>query len=174
MSSGSEDDPYGGDDSDVDRDFNPNELSAQLSGSSSENSDVIEHNLEKSRGKKRLRKEKEWKRNIQKERRLAGKEYVSTSKVVVPQRVMGNTCNCRLKCFDKVPLVVRQNLFDAFNKLPSKDLQDSYLCRNIALKNVARKRQRTDTEYKPKSITCEFSVSVSFDHVQHPLIFLLF
>ncbi|CAH1102129.1 unnamed protein product [Psylliodes chrysocephalus] len=50
MSSGSEDYPYGEDDSDVDRDFNPNELSAQLSGSSSENSDVIELNLEKSRG----------------------------------------------------------------------------------------------------------------------------
>ncbi|XP_071056373.1 uncharacterized protein [Onthophagus taurus] len=71
---------------------------------------------------------------------------------------MGNSCNCRLNCFHKISLADRQKLFDNFNKLPSKDLQDSYLCLFITVTDVARKRQRMDQQFKPKSISCKFTV----------------
>lgn len=158
MSADSEDDPYGGDDSDVDHEYRPMETTEE----SSEDSEVGEPNLNKSRGRKRLRKQSEWNRSIQKVRRTAGKQYVSTSKVVVPARVMGNACNCKLKCFDNIPAITRQKIFDDFNKLPSKELQDSYLCRNIALKDVSRRRPRTNQSNKPKTVTSIFSVSTLY------------
>lgn len=152
MNSESEEDPFGGDNSDDDRDYRPTE--------SSEDSEQDEPNLSLSKGKKRLMKKAEWKRSIRKERRTAGKEYVSTSKAIVPQKQMGNSCNCNMKCFEKVPAATRQKMFDAFYELPTKDLQDSYLCSNIIVKNIARHRQRNDENNKPKSVTCTFYVSI--------------
>lgn len=54
----------------------------------------------KKKGKKRVRNEKNWKKNIRKKNRLGGKEYVNTKNEVFSAKYTKPTCpeKCRLKC----------------------------------------------------------------------------
>lgn len=150
----SEQDPYEGTASDIDNDFEPT--------SDSEDSEIDESNtpnLKKQKGKKRLRRENQWRRNVRKKRLTAGEKHVNTKDVTVLEKRMGNPCNCKRKCFEKVRAEIRNKIFTAFYNMPSKDLQDSYLCGNISVKKVLRHRKRTVQHNKPKSVYCEFMVS---------------
>lgn len=159
MGSESEDDPFAGTHTDSDSDFVPSEgeNNLQIPKNSTE-SDSEPANLKLMGGKKRVRKEKLWKRNERKAKRVAGVEYINVKGNTVPERVMGNDCGCRLKCFNHVTPEVRKKVFEAFYRLESKDLQDSYLSGKICVRNVERKRARSDGNNKPKGVSCTYKV----------------
>ena len=78
--------------------------------------------------------------------------------------VVGTNCNCKnFKCFERTSDVERQSLCDAFNKLESKNAQDSYLATLIKIDLVSRKRPRQDIEddqRKPNTFTYKYFVKV--------------
>lgn len=156
MNSGSEteEEPFVGTNSDIDPNFE-----ATLTSENSEQDEINEPNLTNRKGKKRLRSENQWERNIRKKRRTAGEQYINTNKATVSEKRMGNPCNCKKDCFGRVSAATRTKVFEAFYKLPSKVVQDSYLTGNIVIKKVSRHRKRREQNNRPKSVYCEFQVS---------------
>lgn len=156
-----QDDPFAGTHTDSDEDFLPSSANEDSENSAYlEENTENEHNLKVHKGKKRTRREKLWKRNIRKMKRVHGEEYFNTNNQTVSKKSMGDSCNCKNKCFEKVNMNVRSKIFEAFYNLDSKELQDSYLACRIQSSNIARKRPRNND--KPKSISCTFHVSIKY------------
>jgi hypothetical protein len=59
---------------------------------------------EERRGKKRVRNENKWQRNIRKRKKIAGQTYKSNkSKKIIKKRNVGEPCTyCRMKCNEKI------------------------------------------------------------------------
>lgn len=110
------------------------------------------------RGRKRPRCESKWARNVRKNLRASGEEYVNTVKKVMPKRVIGRDCACKRRCFLKVPQQIRESILETFNKLAERAKQDIYLSGLISSKQIARKRQRT-SEGTQKSVSHTYKVS---------------
>lgn len=110
------------------------------------------------KGKKRLRKEGLWQRNIRKVKMAKGEGYTTVkSGKLIPERKVGNDCACRLKCFSKINADERNQVLQEFNDLASKEKQDIYLGGGIRVDKVARKRIRTGTG-KAKTVTFHYKV----------------
>lgn len=171
------DDPFSGTHTDSDEDFIPEtkknarpNLNTELSESSSdkdmsqENESYVKEQPGTSRetpqvGKKRLQRKCLWKRNIRKVKRVKGKSYTNTTGLLVPEKKIGENCNCKLKCFDKIGEEGCNQIFANFYSILSKDLHDAYLYGLIRRRLVARKRPRSgDGQEKMSS----FSYVVSF------------
>lgn len=95
------------------------------------------------RGKKRVRNESSWQRNVRKKLKACGEEHVSSVKKVVPKRTQGAPCTYRLKCFHNINEAQRISILTSFNEIGTKDKQDLYLGGLISLKPVERKRPTT-------------------------------
>lgn len=78
-------------------------------------------------GKKRLHRKSLWPRNIRKVKRTLGKSYTNSSGLVVAEKKLGENCNCKHKCFDKIGEEGCKHIFADFYSISSKDLQDAYL-----------------------------------------------
>ena len=106
------------------------------------------------RGKKRRRNPKTWQKNVRKQKKNSGIEYVSIKKKVVQPATMGRPCTCTKKCFDQLGENADAT-FKAFWKIGNKDLQDSALFAGMKCIPVKRKRprtgQRTDTKRARKN-----------------------
>nr|CAI5852761.1 unnamed protein product [Callosobruchus analis] len=83
-----------------------------------------------------------WRRSVSKKCRTHGLEYVNTCGHVVPAKKEGKPCSCKFRCFEK---------------LTSKDLQDSFLARLIKLHGVKRHKPGSGTG-KPKTGSYEYIV----------------
>lgn len=92
------------------------------------------------KGEKLLIFKAQWKRNMRKTKRASGEEYVSTSGNIVPKKVVGESCRCKYKCFERVQEDIRMKIFKELYKLQNKDLQDCYLCGLLQVKPVERRR----------------------------------
>ncbi|KAK9675102.1 hypothetical protein QE152_g40637 [Popillia japonica] len=68
-----------------------------------------------------------YQRNRIKSSRSQGKEYVNYKGHVVHAKAIGNSCNCPLKCFQKVNEENRNNVFKTFYGIATKNEQDIYL-----------------------------------------------
>ena len=90
-----------------------NEL--QHGESNKENQDSNQRYLEQSsrKGRKRVRNESEWKRNIAKRRRNEGKSYLAKSGKTIKARVMRKTCGhkCKFSCNIKFSEESREKIF---------------------------------------------------------------
>lgn len=110
------------------------------------------------KGKKRVRNEASWQRNIRKVKMAKGEEYTTVkSGKLIPERNVGNDCACRRKCFSKINAEQRNQVLQEFNGLASKEKQDIYLGGLIQVDEVARKRLRTGTG-KAKTVTFHYKV----------------
>ena len=71
------------------------------------------------RGKKRVRRESDWQRNMRKKLKACGEEHVNSVKKFVPKRTVGAPCTCRLKCFDKITEAQRMSIvtYDFYNRI---------------------------------------------------------
>lgn len=123
------------------------------------------------KGKKRLQRRNMWTRNIRKQSRIHGDEYVGTSGAVVQKKELGPNCECRLKCFQKIDAAMRKKIFDDFYSIPSKELQDSYLYGLIILQPVARHRPRSGDGYV-KHVSYNYLVSKNVNYFS--LLFIIF
>ncbi|XP_037087629.1 uncharacterized protein LOC119108156 [Pollicipes pollicipes] len=90
------------------------------------------------RSRRREKRPEEWKRHQRKNRRIAGKEYVNTKGELVQPKQMGDACNCRMKCFNRVDQATREGIFNGFYSLKSYDEQNAYLFGLIRKKEIAR------------------------------------
>lgn len=129
-----------------------------------------------------------WKRNIQKKARTAGTSYVDGKGRVVPERKLGDDCNCRSKCFTKVGNP--ENIMKTFYSMESKDIQDTYLQGLIECAAPTRKKKcfsnslpvdqsstsedeqskehttEASKKSKPKNHTFKFFVKEDFQKIQ--------
>ncbi|XP_068082416.1 uncharacterized protein [Anabrus simplex] len=79
---------------------------------------------------------------VTKKRRRHGRMSEVRTKLNLSSHVMGQNCNCKMKCFDVVGEENRKTILRNFNLMLSRDIQDSYLCGLISVLPVARRRPR--------------------------------
>ena len=98
------------------------------------------------RPRKRKRQPDQWKRNIMKSKRAKGEVYISPStgkKIAAAEP--GPPCKCKQRCYSKFTDDERERVFTCFWKLGDKSVQDAYLHGLIRVKNVARRRPRSNS-----------------------------
>lgn len=81
-----------------------------------------------------------------KKRKVSGRMVDVRKKLNLMTHVLGQNCECRLKCFEVVPDSVKKSILWQFNLMESKDEQDSYLSGMISVLPVARRRNRKPAE----------------------------
>lgn len=117
------------------------------SDSDTEDNENIEMQF-KEKGKKRVRNEKNWKKNIRKMNRLSGKEYVNTKNVVTNEKSMKPPCHdkCRLKCSQRFTEEQRLKIHSEYwNAERSWDSKRQFVHSCIKTKPVVRQRKRDGT-----------------------------
>lgn len=97
--------------------------------------------------KKRKRDPKNWKRNVRKSAKDAGKDYLSVTGLIKPKKNLKPPCTCRKKCWEKINENERINIFEQFYKLPVES-QNQYL--SDCVDEFEKKSQRLRTQ-KSKS-----------------------
>ncbi|KAL1493622.1 hypothetical protein ABEB36_009322 [Hypothenemus hampei] len=93
--------------------------------------------------RKRIRNEKKWSRNIPKENKAKGEEYVSAKGLVIKAKVMKAACASRRKCYGKISLKKRQLLHQEFYGLTS-DGQQQFIANTVLETQKARERRRSE------------------------------
>ncbi|CAH0721458.1 unnamed protein product, partial [Brenthis ino] len=107
--------------------------------------------------KRRLRNPEEWHKQKQKRLRIAGLEYINANGKIVPPKQPGPDCNCRRKCFQKVPEDVRLKTFQGFYSMKTHDEQNAYLFGLMRQVDVKRKRVKSSSR---RTCTFEYFVRV--------------
>lgn len=111
----------------------------------------------KKKGKKRVRIESKWKRNVMKSKKTRGEEYINTANKLIQKVTIGPNCHCRKKCFNKIDDIQKQNILEQFYNTGDKTKQDIYLGGLISVANVQRKRPTTG-EGKEKNSSYGYKV----------------
>ncbi|KAK4882635.1 hypothetical protein RN001_005954 [Aquatica leii] len=89
-----------------------------------------------------------YQRNRIKSSRSQGKEYVNYKGHVVHAKAIGNSCNCPLKCVEKVNEENRNNVFKTFYEIATKNEQDIYLQGQIEVCSVRRRTTNAQEDEK--------------------------
>ncbi|XP_047106100.1 ankyrin repeat and death domain-containing protein 1B-like [Schistocerca piceifrons] len=121
----------------------PGDARASTAAATTVPEDVPETNddaVVRSRGKKRLRNEDKWLRNVRKERRALGQEYVNRKGNLVPRKELRkiSECTCRYECHKHINEEQQEQVFNEFNNLGSHDLQSAFLFTMIKVVDKAR------------------------------------
>lgn len=79
-----------------------------------------------------------WKKNIRKQLRLEGKEYISSrGKAIKARQLKPHNCSkCRYKCPSKVSEEDRMNIFNNYWSLKSVERQKDFICQNVIEKQT--------------------------------------
>ncbi|KAL4709319.1 hypothetical protein ACJJTC_007051 [Scirpophaga incertulas] len=107
--------------------------------------------------KRRTRNPEEWHKQKQKRLRIAGLEYINANGKVVPQKQPGPDCNCRRRCFERIPEDVRLKTFQGFYSMKTHDEQNAYLFGLMRQVDVKRKRVKSSSR---RTCTFEYFVRV--------------
>ena len=101
------------------------------SESNKENHNSSQRNLEQSsrRGRKRVRNEADWKRNIAKRRKNEGQSYMAKSGKIVKARVMRKACGdkCKFVCNSRFNEEAREMIFHKFWTMGNLTMQRQFL-----------------------------------------------
>ncbi|XP_047106374.1 uncharacterized protein LOC124775588 [Schistocerca piceifrons] len=121
----------------------PGDARASTAAATTVPEDVPETNddaVVRSRGKKRLRNEDKWLRNVRKERRALGQEYVNRKGNLVPRKELRkiSECTCRYECHKHINEEQQEQVFNEFYNLGSHDLQSAFLFTMIKVVDKAR------------------------------------
>ncbi|XP_043464094.1 uncharacterized protein LOC122507356 [Leptopilina heterotoma] len=99
-----------------------------INTSDSESTDDSVCNLESNNGKKRVKNQKKWKRNVRKKNRATGEGYEATNGNFQPGKVFSPTSVCcSKKCAAKIEINDQNQLFDYFHNFEEKERQDIFL-----------------------------------------------
>lgn len=121
--------------------------------------------------KKRIRREQNWRRAVNKKKRCAGEEYITKSGKTVPSKPFQPfVCVCKNKCHLLLPEERQRELHTSFYGLQSFNLQTSYLFSLVKVVNKLRKytenqnsqRDKTRIYYIPDATGEEKKVCKSF------------
>lgn len=99
--------------------------------------------FEQSTNRKRKRNEELYQRNKIKKARVKGESYTNYKNVLVPARRLG-ACGCKKKCTEKILDVEKEEIFQKFYEISSKNEQDMFLQGLILCKEIKRRRPRTE------------------------------
>ncbi len=115
------------------------------------------------RPRKRPIRPETWKRNVAKNKRARGEEYVSSSTGnVVPARVTGPLCMCKKKiCYELFTDDEKADIIRQFNAQGDKDLQDAHLFGLITSSEVKRRRPRGPSATARRA-TYTYTVSTNY------------
>lgn len=102
--------------------------------------------------RRRKRQPEQWPRNIRKQRRLEGKEYVSSAGKIVPAAEMKGPCSdkCRLKC-SAIMEEDRSRVFNAYYQLADYSRQRDFIHANT-VKLIKRSATTLDQSRRQNSI----------------------
>lgn len=86
-----------------------------------------------------------YKRNKIRNARVKGEAYINYKNNFVPQKLkpIGITCKCPKKCHSEISQNIIDDIWHKFYSLESKDLQDTYLQTLIEVKEIGRRRKKT-------------------------------
>ncbi|XP_050294278.1 uncharacterized protein LOC126734626 [Anthonomus grandis grandis] len=114
------------DDSDLDRDYHPEEASTSTTEGESNEGDT--DNNQSTRSRKRIRNESSWARNKAKNARNGGGEFIGHRKLLKPAKAVQNLADhqCRYEC-KSFSNEDRQQIFDDYWNLESWNLQTAFL-----------------------------------------------
>lgn len=94
-----------------------------------------------------------------KKRKLFGRMHDISKKIKVQSHEQGADCKCRKKCFENIPLEVRDSILKKFNLMETTNEQNSYLCGLISIVLVQHRRPRVDpADANLKDLTCKYKV----------------
>lgn len=113
------------------------------------------------KGRKRVRCEKRWKKNIRKSKKLAGRKYISSVGKPVESKKLKPPCqNCRNKCSMKISDDERKTVFNSFwNEKASWDCKRQFVASHVKSKEIIRKRPiNKDNTGKEKNKTFIYSL----------------
>ncbi|KAL4153089.1 hypothetical protein QTP88_000922 [Uroleucon formosanum] len=106
----------------------------------------------KPKGRKRVKNEKTWKRNIRKDKHLKGKQYVnSKGKVVHEKQPKIGPCHCSNECHMKITQERQIQIFNDFYNLESLNMQTSYLFTIIKVCDKQRSYTQNPCSRRQKS-----------------------
>ncbi|XP_046685006.1 uncharacterized protein LOC124370749 [Homalodisca vitripennis] len=108
----------------------------------------------KNKGRKRIRNEKKWKKNIRKQGRISGKEHVNSKGDIVKERTLRPPCKttCRLKCSQRISHAQRVHIHsDYYNSERNLSSKRQYIVSCITTKPIARSRQRDGSRNSRKN-----------------------
>ncbi|CAG9773484.1 unnamed protein product [Ceutorhynchus assimilis] len=113
------------------------------------------------RGRKRVRNESSWKKNVRKRCRNEGEQYVSSRGREVPAKSFQNiNCGCKKMCNNRVNENERKIMHDSFWKLGDFSKQNTFIHGLIKSESIKQKRPR-DNSKSPKSVTYQYSLKIN-------------
>lgn len=84
-------------------------------------------------------------------------EYINANGKLVPPKQPGPDCNCRRRCFQKVPEDIRMKTFQGFYSMKTHDEQNAYLFGLMRQVDVKRKRVKASSR---RTCTFEYFIRV--------------
>ena len=108
----------------------------------------------KKRSRKRKAHPENWKKNVRKQLRLSGKEYINAKGQKVDARSLKphNCQKCRYKCGEKISEVERTNIFKTFWSLGNNDRQRDFICKSVMENDPQRIKFQAKTRRKKSRI----------------------
>ena len=98
---------------------------------------------------KRPRNVDKWKKNVCKKKRNLGEEYISYNNGrVIPRRVIGESCACKLNCFDNISEDSRESIFSEFWASGSHLVQTSFIQKHVEQAKPKRRRTRDISKHR--------------------------
>ncbi|KAL4153193.1 hypothetical protein QTP88_001026 [Uroleucon formosanum] len=108
--------------------------------------DQSNEDINSNKGRKRIRDETKWKRNIRKNLRNSGKRYITSKGKEFPEKYFEDfECMCHNKCHQLFSLEHRETVFKSYYALGCHNLQTSFLCSLITV----LKKNRTYNKNTP-------------------------
>lgn len=101
--------------------------------------------------RKRLSNSKAWVRNVEKEKKTKGLEYVNTKSKIIKKKSLLPPCSCRMKCFEKFSSENREIIFNNYYNLP-RESQQQFIASSVIEtdKKVQRVRKNKEVESRRK------------------------
>lgn len=132
------------------------ELLDKVSGTISE---LPKGSIVKQKGrKKRKRHEQQWVDVKRKYLTNHGKKYITKRGKIVGEKVMGEACNCRYKCFEKITQEQRMECFVRFWNLGNREKQWSYVLK--CTRKVKKNRSKDPEIPNHRQFTFKYSLPI--------------
>ncbi|CAH0730535.1 unnamed protein product, partial [Brenthis ino] len=154
----------------VGKDFSPDDSSDEylppqqrgtrnVNLSSSSSNLELKHSPTPKKGKKRNKNPQIWKKNISKQLKNSGKEYISHTGKKIASKLIRPPCDCRLQCRNKFSEDQRKEIFKSYWNLASLQRQRDFLCACIEPINISCRRIKNLD--KPRTPNCSFSLLIT-------------
>ena len=128
----------------------------------SQNLELSSDTIVAKKGKKRVRNESAWIKNVRKRQRNSGKVYISRTGKTVAAKSVKPPCTekCRLKCRDKITEEQRQEIFECYWGLGSLQRQRDFLNSCLTTLKVPYRRVKEGAA-KTRNQNCVFHFTVN-------------